>query len=44
VVLGVSLLGCGGVSPAVLAAFFISTVPEGLSSAAGMKQANRSAG
>jgi ZIP family zinc transporter len=44
VVLGVSLLGGGGVSPAVLAAIFISNVPEGLSSAAGMKQANRSAG
>jgi ZIP family zinc transporter len=44
VVLGLSLLGGGGVSPAVLAAIFISNVPEGLSSAAGMKQAKRSAG
>jgi ZIP family zinc transporter len=44
VVLGLSLLGGGGVSPAVLAAIFISNVPEGLSSAAGMKQARRSAG
>lgn len=43
VVLGLSLLGGGGVSPAVLAAIFISNVPEGLSSAAGMKQARRSA-
>ena len=43
VVLGLSLLGGGGVSPAVLAAIFISNVPEGLSSAAGMKQAGRSA-
>ena len=43
VVLGVTLLGGGGVSPAVLAAIFISNVPEGLSSAAGMKQAGRSA-
>ena len=44
VVLGLSLVGGGGVSPAVLAAIFISNVPEGLSSAAGMKQAKRSAG
>ena len=43
VVLGLSLLGGGGVSPAVLVAIFISNVPEGLSSAAGMKQAKRSA-
>ena len=43
VVLGLTLLGGGGVSPAVLAAIFISNVPEGLSSAAGMKQAGRSA-
>ena len=44
VVLGVSLIGGGAVSPAVLVAIFISNVPEGLSSAAGMKQAHRSAG
>jgi ZIP family zinc transporter len=44
VVLGLTLLGGGAVSPAVLAAIFISNVPEGLSSAAGMKQAKRSAG
>jgi ZIP family zinc transporter len=44
VVLGVSLIGGGTVSPAVLAAIFISNVPEGLSSAAGMKHAHRSAG
>jgi ZIP family zinc transporter len=43
VVLGVSLVGGGGVSVAVLAAIFISNVPEGLSSAAGMKRAKRSA-
>jgi ZIP family zinc transporter len=43
VVLGLSLLGGGGVSPAILAAIFISNDPEGLSSAAGMKQAGRSA-
>lgn len=43
VVLGVSLLGGGGVGVGVLAAVFISNVPEGLSSAAGMKRAGRSA-
>jgi ZIP family zinc transporter len=41
VVLGLTLLGGGAVSPAVLTAIFISNVPEGLSSAAGMKQAKR---
>ncbi|WP_432496965.1 ZIP family metal transporter [Kineococcus auxinigenes] len=44
VVLGVGLLGGGGVSTAVVAAVFISNVPEGLSSAAGMKKAGRGAG
>lgn len=44
VVLGLSLLGGGGVGVAVLAAVFISNIPEGLSSAAGMKRAGRSAG
>ena len=44
VVLGVSLLGGGGVGVGVLAAVFISNVPEGLSSAAGMKRAGRGAG
>ncbi len=43
VVLGLSLLGGGGVGLSVLAAIFISNVPEGLSSAAGMKRAGRSA-
>ncbi len=43
VVLGLSLLGGGGVGVPVLAAIFISNVPEGLSSAAGMKRAGRSA-
>ncbi|PZR53873.1 ZIP family zinc transporter [Xylanimonas oleitrophica] len=43
VVLGASLLGGGGVGVGVLAAVFISNLPEGLSSAAGMKQAGRSA-
>ena len=41
--IGVSLLGGGGVSAATVAAVFLSNVPEGLSSAAGMKKAGRSA-
>jgi ZIP family zinc transporter len=44
VVLGIGLLGGGAVSAPVLAAVFISNVPEGLSSAAGMKRSGRSAG
>ncbi len=44
VVLGLSLLEGGAVSIGVLIAVFISNVPEGLSSAAGMKRAGRSAG
>lgn len=44
VVLGLSLLGGHGVGVPVLAAIFISNLPEGLSSAAGMKRAGRSAG
>jgi ZIP family zinc transporter len=43
VVLGVSLIGGHGIGIAVLAAVFISNVPEGLSSAAGMKSAGRGA-
>lgn len=43
VVLGLSLLGGGGVGVPVLAAIFISNLPEGLSSAAGMKRSGRSA-
>jgi len=43
VVLGLGLLGGGAVSLPVLAAVFISNVPEGLSSAAGMKRNGRSA-
>lgn len=43
VVLGLSLLGGGGVALPVLAAIFISNVPEGLSSSAGMKANGRSA-
>lgn len=43
VVLGLSLLAGGGIGVPVLAAIFISNVPEGLSSSAGMKKAERSA-
>ncbi|GAB3678346.1 ZIP family metal transporter [Angustibacter aerolatus] len=43
IVLGLSLLGGGGVGVGVLAAVFISNVPEGLSSAAGMRRAGRPA-
>jgi ZIP family zinc transporter len=42
IVLGVSVLGGGGVSVAMLAAIFLSNLPEGLSSAVGMKRAGRS--
>jgi ZIP family zinc transporter len=44
VVLGLTLLGGAGVGVPVLAAIFISNLPEGLSSAAGMKRNGRSAG
>lgn len=44
VVIGVSLLDGSGVSVATVAAVFLSNVPEGLSSAAGMKQAGRGPG
>lgn len=43
VVIGVSLLSGSGVSAVTVAAVFLSNVPEGLSSAAGMKKAGRSA-
>ena len=43
VVLGLSLLGGGGVGVPVLAAIFISNLPEGLSSTAGMRRSGRSA-
>jgi ZIP family zinc transporter len=43
IVLGLTLLGGGGVGVPVLAAIFISNLPEGLSSAAGMKNAGRGA-
>lgn len=43
VVIGVSLLAGTGVSLVTVAAVFLSNVPEGLSSAAGMRRAGRSA-
>jgi ZIP family zinc transporter len=43
VVIGVSLLSGAGVSLVTVAAVFLSNVPEGLSSAAGMRKAGRSA-
>ena len=42
IVIGLSLLGGQGVSVAVVVAVFLSNLPEGLSSAAGMKRAGRS--
>ncbi|MCX6395326.1 MAG: ZIP family zinc transporter [Propionibacteriales bacterium] len=42
IVLGLTLLSGNGVGAPVLAAIFLSNLPEGLSSAAGMKQAGRS--
>lgn len=44
VVIGVGLLAGKGVSLVTVAAVFLSNVPEGLSSAAGMKKAGRGAG
>ncbi|WP_440900543.1 ZIP family metal transporter [Actinosynnema sp.] len=41
IVIGTSLLGGGSVSAATVAAVFISNVPEGLSSASGMRRAGR---
>ena len=41
IVIGLSMLGGNGVSIAAVAAIFLSNIPEGLSSAAGMKQAGR---
>jgi ZIP family zinc transporter len=42
VVIGTGLLGGGAVSAVTVAAVFISNVPEGLSSASGMRRAGRS--
>lgn len=44
IVIGLSLLQGSGVSVATVAAIFLSNLPEGLSSAAGMKKAGRGAG
>ena len=43
IVIGVSMIGGGAVSLVTVLAVFLSNVPEGLSSAAGMKQSGRSA-
>ena len=40
--IGISLLGGGNISAALVAAVFLSNIPEGLSSAAGMKSSGRS--
>ena len=42
IVIGLSMLGGGTVSAVAVGAIFLSNVPEGLSSAAGMKKAGRS--
>ena len=44
IVIGLSLLGGKGVSMAMVVAVFLSNLPEGLSSASGMKHAGRSPG
>ena len=44
IVIGVSLIGGTGVSWVAVIAIFLSNVPEGLSSASGMKRAGRPAG
>lgn len=43
IVIGVSMISGGAVSWVAVVAIFLSNLPEGLSSAAGMKKANRSA-
>ena len=43
IVIGVSLIGGGAVSWVAVVAVFLSNIPEGLSSSAGMKRANRTA-
>ena len=42
IVIGLSMLAGGAVSTVAVAAIFLSNIPEGLSSAAGMKKAGRS--
>lgn len=44
IVIGLSLLHGGAISYVVVIAIFLSNIPEGLSSAAGMKKAGRKAG
>ncbi|HKQ03835.1 MAG TPA: ZIP family zinc transporter [Blastocatellia bacterium] len=44
IVIGVSMIKGGAVSSVAVAAIFLSNIPEGLSSSAGMKKAGRSAG
>lgn len=44
IVIGVSLIGGGSVSWVAVIAIFVSNIPEGLSSSAGMKHAGRSLG
>ncbi|HVF88052.1 MAG TPA: hypothetical protein VM866_10700 [Pyrinomonadaceae bacterium] len=44
IVIGVSMIGGGAVRWVAVVAVFLSNIPEGLSSAAGMKKAGRSAG
>ncbi len=44
IVIGVTMIGGGAVSAVAVAAIFISNIPEGLSSSAGMKRNGRSAG
>jgi ZIP family zinc transporter len=43
IVIGVSMIGGGAVRWVAVVAIFLSNIPEGLSSSAGMKKANRSA-
>ena len=43
IVIGLSMLQGGAVSGVTVAAIFLSNIPEGLSSSAGMKKAGRSA-
>jgi ZIP family zinc transporter len=43
IVIGTTMIGGGAVSTVAVAAIFLSNLPEGLSSAAGMKKARRSA-
>jgi ZIP family zinc transporter len=43
IVIGVSMIGGGAVSTVAVAAIFLSNIPEGLASSAGMKKAHRPA-